>query len=86
MRQIDEEDRHWARFFSDQGIAPLAISDEQINGNNLKLIGKISACLKLQFDLAGAEKMLQLDRGPYRVDEELKARLRPVVQEVREEK
>lgn len=84
VQLIDEENRHWVRFFTDRGIAPLAITDEQVNGDDLGLVREIAACLALPFDLASAEKMLQFDRGPYRVNEELKARLLHVVQEIRE--
>jgi LPS sulfotransferase NodH len=84
VRWIAEEDRQWARFFARRGIRPLAVSDEQVNRDDPALLVEISAWLGLPLDVDSVRRMLQLDQGAYRVDQELKLRLRAFVQHSQE--
>jgi LPS sulfotransferase NodH len=83
LKFIDEEDQQWTAFFMNRGITPLTITDEQVNRDNKLLLEEIAASLEIQIDFANAEKMLLLDRGPYRVNKNLKDRLCAIVHEVR---
>jgi LPS sulfotransferase NodH len=85
VRRIAEEDRQWARFFAERGTRPLAVSDEQVNRDDPELVVEISTRLGLPLDVESVRRMLRLDQGAYRVDQELKIRLRAFVQACQEQ-
>jgi len=80
MRLIAEEDRGWNRWFEARAMAPLVLAMERVIRDDLTLVTEISERLGIPFDLAGAERMLQCDRGMYRVDETLKSKLRALIE------
>jgi len=76
---IMREDRQWADFFTRWRITPLAISQEQVNADDPRLISAITRHFDLPFHADAVELMLKLDRGSYPGDQRLKAELLPFV-------
>ena len=76
MAIVAVEDDHLERWFGQYRVTPIRIAAEDVNKADLTLVADLASRLDVEFDRAGAERMLQCDAGPYRGHETLKSRLR----------
>jgi LPS sulfotransferase NodH len=76
MAIVAAEDQHLQRWFDRYGVDPIRISADDVNRSDLTVVAGLAARLEVEFDRAGAERMLQCDSGPYRGYDALKSRLR----------
>jgi trehalose 2-sulfotransferase len=76
MAFVATEDERLERWFERYRVAALRISADDVNRDGLRVVADLAARLDIEFDRAGAERMLQCDSGPYRGYDTLKSRLR----------
>lgn len=81
MQLIAEDEHLWQDWFRQRGIQPLVISTERVNRHDLTLINEIAGLLDVNADAASAKRMLDVDRGAYPGDLELKARFHALIEE-----
>ncbi|CAM3062203.1 LPS sulfotransferase NodH [Janthinobacterium lividum] len=82
MQLIAVDEQLWQDWFRQRGIEPLVISTERVNRHDMTLIDDIAALLGVNADAASAQRMLDVDRGAYPGDLELKSRMRTLVEEL----
>jgi LPS sulfotransferase NodH len=82
MQLIAEDEQLWQDWFTQRGIQPLVISTERVNQNDLTLINDIADLLGVSTDAASAQRMLDVDRGAYQGDLELKSRFQALIEEL----
>jgi LPS sulfotransferase NodH len=75
MAIVAGDDERLARWFDHFRVVPIRLSTEQVNRADLGVVEHLAARLHVDFDRAGAERMLVCDAGRYRGHETLKARL-----------
>lgn len=82
MQLIAEDEQLWQGWFRQRDIQPLVINTERVNREDLMLIREIAGFLGTDIDAASAQRMLDVDRGAYPGDPELKARLNALIEEL----
>ncbi|MGK5057920.1 Stf0 family sulfotransferase [Janthinobacterium sp. LB2P49] len=82
MQLIAEDEQLWQDWFRKRGVEPLVISTERVNRHDLTLINEIAGFLGVSADAASAQRMLDVDRGAYPGDLELKARFHALIEEL----
>ena len=75
MAIVADDDGQLERWFALYAVSPIRLASEDVNRADLKVVENLAAHLGVEFDRAGAERMLEYDRGPYRGYEALKTRL-----------
>ena len=73
---IAADDERLQTAFNRLHVDPIRIMSDEVNRADLTVVADLAARLDTAFDRAGAERMLQHDRGPYRGYEALKSKLR----------
>jgi len=72
---IRAEDEHLPRWFDRYGATAVRVTSDDVNRKDLSVVADLAARLAVDFDRAGAQRMLDLDSGRYRGHETLKSRL-----------
>ncbi len=80
---LDLERRHWDERFRDAGRDTLRLTDEQVIADPVAAVRAVADQLAVSFDAEGLGRMVEVDKGPYAVDRELKSQLLPLVREFR---
>jgi trehalose 2-sulfotransferase len=75
MAIVAAEDGHLERWFDHYRVRPIRVAAEQVNRADLAVVADLAARLDVEFDHAGADRMLQCDIGPYRGHETLKSKI-----------
>lgn len=76
MEMVEAEEGHLQRWLDRYHVDPIRITADEVNRADLTVVADLAARLDVDFDRAGAERMLHCDSGPYRGYETLKSKLR----------